>query len=56
MARLVKSIYEKAVTAKREKGEVTHFSRVATIHIDVCVAKSLNNNKYYEHAKIKIQR
>ena len=57
MARLEKSTYEKAVKAKEKRGEVTHFSRMATMQIDVCVTNSLNNRtKYYSHEKFKIQK
>lgn len=57
MARLEKSTYEKAVKAKEKRGEVTHFSRMATMQIDVCVTNSLNNRtKYYSNEKFKIQR
>lgn len=57
MARLEKSTYEKAVKAKEKRGEVTHFSRMATMQIDVCVANSLiNRTKYNSNEKFKIQR
>ena len=55
MARLEKSTYEKAVKAKEKRGEVTHFSRIASIQIDVCVANSLNNrSKSNSNEKFKI--
>ena len=55
MARLVKSTYEKAVKAKEKRGEVTHFSRMASMQIDVCVTKSLNNkSNFSSNEKIKI--
>ena len=43
MARIESSTYEKAVMAKEKRGEVTHFSRMASIRIDVCVTNSLNS-------------
>ena len=54
MARLEKSTYEKAVKAKEKRGEVTHFSRMASMQIDVCVANSLNTKtRYNSNEKLK---
>lgn len=47
MARIDESTYEKAVNAKEKRGEVTHFSRMASIQIDACVANSLNNKNQF---------
>lgn len=55
MARLEKSTYEKAVKAKEKRGEVTHFSRMASMQIDVCVANSLNTKtRYNSNEKFKM--